>query len=119
MTFRLYIDEDPLAVAFVQALRSRGIDIVTTTEVGLGGYLDDQQLDYATSQERVLYSFNVRDFSALHMRCLERGISHAGIIVAHQKHYSIGEQMRRLLNLMEAVNADGMRDQMIYLSEWG
>ena len=44
MTFRLYIDEDSLAAALVQALRSRGIDVVTAIEAGFDGYPDDQQL---------------------------------------------------------------------------
>lgn len=119
MTFRFYIDEDALITALVQALHSRGVDVVTANEIGLDGYPDDQQLEYATSQGRVLYSCNVSDFTALHTIYLTEGLSHAGIILVQQRRYSIGEQMRRLLKLMEAKDADGMRDQMVYLSGWG
>lgn len=119
MAFPLYVDEDSLATALVQALRSRGVDVVTAIEAGFNGYPDDQQLEYATSQGLVLYSCNRGDFSALHTIYLTEGLSHAGIILGQQKRYSIGEQMRRLLKLMEATDAGGMRDQMVFLSEWG
>lgn len=119
MPFALYIDEDALMTALIRALRSRGIDVVTANEIGLDGYPDDQHLEYATSQERVLYSCNVGDFSALHTIYLTTGLSHAGIILVQQQRYSIGEQVRRLLNLMEAAEAEDMRDQRVFLSDWG
>ncbi len=53
---------------------------------------DLQQLDYATSQKRVLFSFNRRDFYRLHSQYLAEGKSHQGIILAKQQGYSIGEQ---------------------------
>ncbi|MDQ3755241.1 MAG: hypothetical protein M3371_10980 [Acidobacteriota bacterium] len=80
---------------------------------------DDQHLDYATAQGRVLYSFNVGDFSALHAAYLTEGKTHAGIILAPQQRYGIGEQMRRLLRLVRTVSAEEMRDRIEFLSVWG
>jgi len=112
------MDEDALSKALVQALRSQGVDVVTTNEVGQAGCLDEQQLEYATLQGRVIYSYNVGDFYKLHTAYLMQGMSHAGIILAPQDSYSVGEQMRRLLKLLGAVSQERMRDQVVFLSAW-
>jgi hypothetical protein len=80
---------------------------------------DREHLDYATRQGRVLYSFNVGDFSRLHADSLLQGKSHAGIVLAQQQCYSVGEQMRRLLKLIAIKSAEEMKDQVEFLSAWG
>ena len=79
---------------------------------------DEEQLDYATTQGRVLFSFNVKDFYRLHTEHLTRGESHAGIIVARQRSYSVGEQIRRLLRLIAATPTEEMKNQAEFLSAW-
>ena len=115
----MYMDEDVLRKALVQTLRSQGVDVVTTNEVGYAGYADEQQLEYATSQGRAIYSYNVADFYELHTAYVVQGKSHAGIILAQQGRYSVGEQIRRLLKVMETVDAEGMQNQVVFLSAWG
>jgi len=41
---RLYIDEDSMDQAFIQALRARGVDVRTAYEEGLSGRSDADQL---------------------------------------------------------------------------
>jgi len=118
VAFPLYVDEDALETALIQALRSKGIDVVTTNDAGLHGYPDDQQLEYATSQGRVLYSCNKGDFAAPYTIYLTQGLSHGGIILVQQQRYSIGEQLRRIHQTKDAANPEDMRDQIVYLSEW-
>src|SRR5262252_9310953 len=65
-----------------------------------------------------LYSFNVRDYCRLHGEFLAKDQSHAGIIIAKQQHYSVGEQMRRLLKLIATKPAEEMRNQIDFLSHW-
>ncbi|MCB0155392.1 MAG: hypothetical protein KDF65_11405, partial [Anaerolineae bacterium] len=67
----------------------------------------------------VRYSFNRRDFYLLHTEYLEQGKSHAGIILARQQHYSVGEQMRRILGLSAARSADEMQNTIEFLNAWG
>jgi len=55
----------------------------------------------------------------LHTTYLAEGKSHAGIILARQQHYSVGEQMRRLLKLIATRSADEMRNWAEFLSAWG
>ena len=47
------------------------------------------------------------------------GMHHAGIILAQQQRYNIGEQMRRLLKLVGTKSAEKMRDHIEFLSAWG
>lgn len=73
------------------------------------------QMDYATSLERVLYSFNKGDFYRLHIKYLTEGKSHAGIILASQQRYSIGDQMRQLLQLISIKSAAQMQNNLEFL----
>jgi hypothetical protein len=66
-----------------------------------------------------LYSYNTRDYMPLHTKFLEEGRPHAGIILAPQQRYSIGEEMRRLLNLISARSAEEMQNQVEYLGNGG
>jgi len=85
---RLYVDEDASEGAVIVALRARAIDVVTTAETGHLGAADADQLAWATEQERVLYTFNVRDFARLHGEYLSKGLRHCGIVVLPDQHCS-------------------------------
>ena len=72
----LYLDEDSMDQSLVAALRARGVDVITATEAGMLGRSDSEQLDYATGQGRMLYTFNRGDFYRLHTQYLTEGKSH-------------------------------------------
>lgn len=103
----------------VQALRTQGIDFITVAEAGTIELRDEKHLEYAAARGLVVYSFNVKDFYKLHSDFLERGLSHAGVILCRQKAYSIGEQVRRILNLVAALSAEEMQNRVEFLSSWG
>ena len=107
--FRLYFDVDSMERAVLIGLRARGVDVTTALEAGMTGATDEEQLEFARSQGRVLFSFNVSDFCRLHSEYMSHGQSHAGIIVAPQKRYPVGERIRRLL-LQFGCGQDGRRD---------
>lgn len=115
MQIRLYIDEDAMARALVQGLRARGIDVTTVVEEGMTGEDDPVQLEYAASQERVFYTFNVGDFCRLHAEYLSQGKNHPGIIVVYRQRYSVGEQLKRLLNLIKTRSAEEMKNALHFL----
>ncbi len=46
------------------------------------------------------------------------GSPHAGIIIGDQQTVSIGEEMRRLLQLAEAKSAEEMAGQLEFLNNW-
>src|SRR5882724_3990904 len=93
---RLYADEDAGEHAVVQGLRLRGIDILTTLEAGHSRASDDEQLAFAASQRRAIYTFNVGDFAKLHGDSLAHGREHHGILVIPDQRYSVGEKIRRV-----------------------
>lgn len=111
----LYLDEDCMDWDLVTTLRARGVDVITAADVGMLGRSDADHLDYATSQKRALYTFNRGDFYRLHKRYLTEGRSHAGIILAPQQRYSIGEQMRQLLKLIATKSAEEMQSSVVFL----
>jgi len=85
-------------------------------EEGQAGQGDTGQLDYATQNQRVFYTFNVGDFCRIHKEYLAGGKSPSGIIVANRRRYTIGEQLRYLLNLAKTKSADDMRNQLLFLN---
>jgi hypothetical protein len=116
--FALYLDEDTSSTALTDALRSRGVDVLRAFEVGLTERSDEEQLLWAASANRVIYTFNAKHFSALHNDIIEFGRSHAGIIVGHQQRYSVGEQLRRVSRILASRSPEQMRNQILYLSNW-
>jgi len=74
----LYLDEDTQSDALIAALRSRGINLQTTSEAGRCGRTDDEQLRFAASFKRVLVTSNIADFARLHAQWLHVGREHHG-----------------------------------------
>ena len=109
MTVRLYFDEDAMWQALVTALRARGINVQTALEAAMIERTDEDHLAFATTQDRVLCSFNVGDFYRLHTSYMAQHLSHTGIVLARQQQYSVGEYMRRLLRLIAHLTAAEMR----------
>jgi hypothetical protein len=115
---RLYLDEDATQHDLIAALRLHQVDVTSAQEQGLVETPDLAQLEWSYANARVLYTFNVRHFYALHSQFMVDGRVHAGIILAPQQRYSIGEQMRRLLRLIETKSAEEMANHVEYLSAW-
>ena len=112
-------DEDSMDRNLLRALLARGMDVRTALEENMIDRGDAEHLDYATQQGRVLFSFNRGDFYQLHTQYLSQDKFHAGIVLANQQHYSVGEQMRRILRLSTAMSAEDMRNRIEFLSAWG
>ncbi len=113
---KLYLDEDAQRTDLIQALRARNIDLLTVSEVNLLGQTDEFHLLYATEQARVIFTFNRGDFFRLHTEWLKNQQHHAGIIVSDQ--VGTGVVIRRLLRLIDAKEANEMKDWLEFLSNW-
>ena len=88
----LYANENfPFQV--VQALRALGHNVLTTFEAGNANQSipDEQVLEFATQNQRILLTINKRDFIRLHTI----NPNHAGIIVCSQD-ADIGGQAERI-----------------------
>ena len=117
MRIRLYFDEDSARHSLARELRFRGADVLTAIETGMAQKTDEEQLEWAAANSRVVYSFNRGDFYGLHTAWLTAGRSHSGIILSRQG-LSVGEQMRRLLRLIDTLTAEEMRNHVEFLSAW-
>lgn len=104
-----------MARALVNGLRARRVDVTTVFEEGRSEQTDAAQLEYAAQQGRVFYSFNVRHFFQLHKEYMAQGKNHAGIILVYRQRYTFGEQIKRLLRLLNNRSVDEMRNSLHFL----
>jgi hypothetical protein len=112
---RFFTDEDVYG-AIAAALRRTKIDVSSTPEVGRRGQSDESQLEWASAEGRVFFTFNVAHFAELHAIWLRQGRHHAGIVVSSQR--PIGDVVRRLLHLSGELDAKSMCNRLEYLGDW-
>jgi len=93
---RFYLDEDATSNRLLQALRNRGADVISSVEAEMLAQSDEAQLEWASIHQRVLCSFNTRDFYRIHSNWLVNEKAYVEIILGKQD-YSVGDQMRGLL----------------------
>jgi hypothetical protein len=96
---KFYFDEDSCQHRLIAALRSHGIDVLSSLDAGMNARADESHLIFAAAQGRVLVSANVRDFASLHRKRVELGGSHCGVLIIPQQRYSTGEIVRRILRV--------------------
>jgi uncharacterized protein with PIN domain len=106
---KFHLDEN-ITLAIANGLRRRGIDVTTTPEQGMIGQSDEQQLEFAISQNRVIFTQDT-DFLRLH----HAGFSHSGIVYCSQKSKSIGETLQGLILVWEVIDAEEMHNRLEYL----
>ena len=109
---RLYLDED-VHKRVASSLRLRHFDVVSAHESGRWGLTDEEQLSYAAKEKRAIVTYNTPDYVQLHREWLQRDKEHDGIIVSDQ--LPIGETVRRLLNILNRVTGDEMRNEIRWL----
>ncbi len=112
----LYLDEDTQSDALIAALRSRGINLVTTSEASMTKRADDDQLRFAASVERVIITSNIADFARLHAQWLKAGLGHNGIILIHQQKWGAGKLARRIIRLLTDPPDKDMRNRIEFIS---
>jgi len=106
---RFHLDEN-MDQAIAVGLRARGIDVITTLEAGLGGASDQQQLDFASSEQRVIVSYD-DDLLALH----GAGAAHAGIAFITLRTRSIGQIILRLASLSRNYHSADLTGRIEFL----
>ncbi len=75
---KFYLDEH-VSKAVAKGLKRRGVDVLTVAEAGLLGATDEEHLERAKSEKRVIFTQD-DDFLRLHAT----GSEHSGIVYAHQ-----------------------------------
>ena len=104
-----YYTDEHVPRAVVRGLRARGVDVVTTPEAGLMNATDQQHLEFASREGRVMFTQD-EDFLKFHAA----GLEHAGIVYAHQG-TSIGDVIRGLMLVRQLLSAEEMKQQVEFL----
>lgn len=107
-SIRFHLDES-CNLAIARALRNRQIDVTTSLDAGLIGAADPAQLAFATAEDRVLFTHDP-DFIPLH----KMGQDHPGIVFCRQR-VPLGERVRWLVLIWEALDPEDMRNRLEYL----
>jgi Domain of unknown function (DUF5615) len=114
---RLYLDEDIQSGALIAALRSRGINVLTTSEANMAKSTDDEQLRFAAAAPRVMVTSNIAHFARLHEEWLTAGLVHGGIILVHQQKWGPGELARRIIRVLADPPGKDMHNRLEFVSK--
>jgi flavorubredoxin len=112
----LYLDEDIQSAGLIAALRSRGINLLTTSEAGMAKRTDEEQLRFAAAAHRVMTTSNIAHFARLHDKWLKAGLDHEGIILVHQQKWGPGELARRIIRVLADPPGKDMRNRLEFIS---
>ncbi len=77
---------------------------------------DSAQLALAASEHRAIVTFNVNDFTQLHLEYLANGEEHWGIIFSTEERISVLQY--RLLQLLNSTSAEELKNQILWLNEF-
>jgi predicted nuclease of predicted toxin-antitoxin system len=108
-TIRFHLDEN-CHHAVAEGLRRRAIDVTTTPDAGLMRATDEQQIAYATGQNRVIFSQD-QDF----LRLNASGVPHAGIAYCQKDTKTIGEIIQGLVLIWEVLEPEEMQNRVEFL----
>ena len=113
---RLYTDE-MIDIRLARALRSRGYDVESCQEAGHSNQQipDEDQLSYAASQGRAIFTFNFVDYLDLDARWKAAGRRHAGIIISGEIR-QLGAMVRRVAWHLDHFAPDDQDNLVLWLS---
>lgn len=115
---RLYLDRHIMSRLAID-LRMHGFDVMRTEEAGNDTLPDEEQLAFATAENRAILTFNTRDFAKLHELWSGRGEPHAGVIVSRQlgsREYS--PLLQRMLRLLNELTIEDMANNLVHLERF-
>lgn len=112
----IYADEN-VRYRLVEALRTRGFDVVTAGDAGLLGRDDNTQLAHAASVGRVLLTFDRRDFRRVHASFRKLGHAHAGLALLPQ-HGGLDRLIARAAILLDWLGSHAEELGPSFLVNW-
>ncbi|HKZ50650.1 MAG TPA: DUF5615 family PIN-like protein, partial [Dehalococcoidia bacterium] len=87
-------------------LRLDGYDVLTARDAGMLGRSDEEQLEFAASQRRALFTHDIRTFRPLAQQWIRSGREHWGVIYSSRRPPgALYEELKRILSQYPAPNA--------------
>jgi hypothetical protein len=112
---KLRLDADSSIRAQHKALLARGHDVTRTPADWIAADAsNEEQLLASTTPGRCLFTFNVRDFSALARRYPQ----HGGLVLAAQAGWRLPELIAALDRLLSETQAEGWTGRVRWLNGW-
>ncbi|HUE74950.1 MAG TPA: DUF5615 family PIN-like protein [Pirellulaceae bacterium] len=106
---RFHLDEH-VDHEIARGLRSRGVDVTTSTDANLLGAPDEAHLEFARGENRVIFTSDA-DF----LRLASRGEPHVGIAYCAPAKRSIGEVVRYLCLMNDCLEPEEMAGRIEFL----
>jgi Domain of unknown function (DUF5615) len=106
--------DEHVPAAISEALRVRGVDVVTVQEDARSGADDDDLLVRSAELGRVIFSQDA-DFLRLAAATQRAGDLFAGVIYSHQAAMSVGECVDELQLVAEACTVEELANRVLYL----
>lgn len=112
---KLHLDADTSIKALHTALTERGHDVTRTPSKWMSEDASDEaQLLGASKQERCIFTFNIKDFTALTAQIPE----HGGILLAAQRSWSLSALIYALDRILSEVQSEDLQNQVRWLNQW-
>lgn len=111
----IYTDAD-VHGKLAEQIRTNGFDAISAFEAGNTNLNNSQQLDFAIKQGRTILTHNARHFEPLVRQYWKEGKQHHGVIGSEQ--LPVGELLRRVLRLLNEVDAEEMMNSFRNLGEF-
>ena len=114
---RIFTDE-MITPRLARRLRRLGYDVLSCRAAGRANQKisDADQLTYATTQGRAVYTFNATDFDQLDREWRAAGRPHAGIVVSEDLNANVSEMARRLQYHLDTVSPRVQHSRYLLLS---
>ena len=118
MTVAFYFDDNCADTAVVRGLLRASVSAVASVDTGTYGAADTDHLEYAAANNLTLVTSDVDDFARLSADWLRSGRSHSGIVIVRQQHFTVREQIRRLLRIHTEVSLELIAGRIEFLTHW-
>ncbi|MGD1858169.1 MAG: DUF5615 family PIN-like protein [Leptolyngbyaceae cyanobacterium] len=112
---KLHLDADTSIKALHTALTERDHSVTRTPNAWMPEDASDEaQLLGATEQHRCIFTFNIKDFTALAAKVSQ----HNGILLAAQRSWSLSELIRTLDHVLSETQSEYWQNRVLWLNHW-
>lgn len=117
---RLYLDDDMVSFALIQALKVASHEVSLPNGAGLSGASDPEHLTYALKQRIALLTRNYKDYEVLHNLVMASGGHHSGVLLLREdndrKRDLKPHEIAQVLGKIEAIYP--VADQCLIVNHW-
>jgi len=112
---KIHLDMDASRRDLYKALLDKGFDVTRTPNKDIREDASDEyQLLWATSHQRILLTFNIKDF--IHLA--KKHPFHGGIVLANQNSIQISPLIFALSRILTETNAESWPGQVRWVQDW-